>query len=126
MPDFTPTTTPQAFPDILPDIFEDVNIRRLAEAIIYIQANGLLASTGDIKMFAGPVAPPGTLFCDGSSLLRADYPALFIVIGTTFGSVDGTHFTLPDLRNRCPVGVGTRTLAATGGEETHVLTTGEL
>lgn len=42
--------------------------------------------------------PKGCLLCDGSSKLRADYPALFDVIGTTYGSADGSHFNLPDYR----------------------------
>jgi len=45
-------------------------------------------------------APTGWLFRDGSSLLRTDYPDLFAVIGTTYGAVDGTHFSLPDERGR--------------------------
>jgi microcystin-dependent protein len=36
---------------------------------------------------------------DGSSLLRASYPDLFGKIGTTYGAVDGTHFTLPNLKD---------------------------
>jgi microcystin-dependent protein len=88
--------------------------------------------SGTIKMFAGSSAPAGWLVCDGSSVLRATYAALFAVIGTTFGSVDGTHFTLPDFRGRAPIGVGTgagltaRALAASGGEETHQLSVAEL
>lgn len=39
------------------------------------------------------------LVANGRSLLRADYPRLFAAIGVTWGSVDGTHFTLPDLRS---------------------------
>jgi hypothetical protein len=31
---------------------------------------------------------------DGSSLLRADYPALFAIIGTTFGAADAAHIFL--------------------------------
>ena len=42
-------------------------------------------------------APTGWLACNGASLLRASYPALFTAIGTTFGAVDGTHFTLPTI-----------------------------
>lgn len=42
--------------------------------------------------------PTGYLKANGASVLRADYAALFTAIGTTFGTVDGTHFTLPDLR----------------------------
>lgn len=54
--------------------------------------------TGSVFWFAANAAPSGYLECDGSSQLRATYPGLFAVIGTTFGSVDGTHFNLPDLR----------------------------
>jgi microcystin-dependent protein len=53
---------------------------------------------GVVFSFAMSAAPTGYLKCDGSSVLRATYPALFTAIGTTWGSVDGTHFTLPDLR----------------------------
>ena len=41
------------------------------------------------------VVKPGTLQCSGQSLLQASYPDLFATIGTTFGSVDSLHFTLP-------------------------------
>lgn len=43
----------------------------------------------------GAVVPNDALACSGQSLLQASYPDLFAKIGTTFGSVDGTHFTLP-------------------------------
>src|SRR5215471_1434909 len=68
--------------------------------------------TGAIEMFAAAAAPSGWALCDGSSVLRsgAGYDALFAVIGTVYGSVDGTHFTLPDLRGRVAVG-----FAASGG-----------
>jgi len=88
---------------------------------------------GEIVTFAGS-SNPSTNFlpCDGASVLRSDYPDLFTVIGTIYGSVDSTHFNVPDLQSRIPVGVGTGSglstyaLGQTGGEETHVLTTGEL
>lgn len=88
---------------------------------------------GEIVVFAGSSAPVANwLACDGASYLRADYPNLFAVIGVTYGSVDGSHFNVPDLRGRVPVGVGagsglsTYTLGQTGGEEAHQLTTSEL
>jgi hypothetical protein len=43
----------------------------------------------------------------GQSLLRADYPLLFAVIGTTWGSESATTFTLPDARGRVIRGAGT-------------------
>jgi microcystin-dependent protein len=58
--------------------------------------------TGSMMPFAGAAAalPTGWLICDGASLLRASYPALFTVIGTAHGAADGTHFNVPDLRGR--------------------------
>lgn len=53
---------------------------------------------GTVAMFAVGTTPSGYLVADGSSLLRATYPALFAFIGTTFGFADGTHFSLPDYR----------------------------
>jgi len=88
---------------------------------------------GEIVTFTSDTSPnPNWLSCDGASLLRADYPDLFTVIGTTFGAVDGTHFSLPDLQGRAPIGDGTgsgltpRALGDSFGEEDHVLTVSEL
>jgi microcystin-dependent protein len=68
--------------------------------------------TGVVLPFAGATAPTGFLFCDGSSQLRSTYAALFAVIGTTYGSVDGTHFNLPDTRGIFIRGVGSQTFGA--------------
>ncbi len=79
-------------------------------------------------MWPGSSAPTGWILCDGSSLLQAGtYADLFAIIGTTYGSVDGSHFNVPELRSRVPIGVsGSYALASTGGEATHTLTTAEL
>jgi microcystin-dependent protein len=55
---------------------------------------------GTVAHYAGSNPPGGWLFCDGSSQVQANFPALFAVIGTIYGSVDGTHFNLPDVRGR--------------------------
>jgi microcystin-dependent protein len=88
---------------------------------------------GEIIPFAGSASPdPAWLVCDGTSVLRADYPDLFALIGTTYGSADSTHFNLPDLQGRTVLGVGTGTglstyaLGDTGGEETHTLVSAEM
>lgn len=87
---------------------------------------------GEITCYAGSTPPDARwLLCDGVSLLRADYPDLYAIIGTTYGAVDGSHFSLPDLRGRVALSAGTGSglssysLGATGGEETHTLTTAE-
>jgi len=88
---------------------------------------------GEIVTFAGPSNPSANFLpCDGASLLRSDYPDLFAVIGVAFGAADGSHFSVPDLQGRAPIGVGSGSglspysLGQVGGEETHVLTVGEL
>lgn len=68
---------------------------------------------GALVQYAGSSAPTGFLMCDGTSYLRATYADLFTAIGTTFGAVDGTHFTVPDMRGRVAVGVGASTKIAT-------------
>ena len=90
-----------------------------------------MATTGVIVPFAGGVLPSGWIPCDGRSLAISDYPSLFAAIGNTWGSVDGNHFNVPDLRGRTLVGQGlassgtTFNLGTTGGEETHTLTVPE-
>lgn len=59
---------------------------------------------GAITMYGGAAAPTGYLLCDGSSLLRASYPALFTAIGTAYGAADGLSFNVPDLRGKFPRG----------------------
>ena len=57
--------------------------------------------TGEIKWFAFNTAPDGYLVCNGAEISRETYADLFAVIGTTFGSGDGsTTFTLPNLIDR--------------------------
>jgi microcystin-dependent protein len=91
--------------------------------------------TGSIVSFAGINLPSssGYLICDGSAVNRETYANLFSVIGTTYGSGDGTTtFLLPDLRGRTIIGTGqgigltNRPLSSTGGEEVHTLITEEI
>ena len=54
---------------------------------------------GAIIPMAAPSVPAGFLECNGATLKRSDYPALFSLIGTTYGAGDSsTTFLLPDLR----------------------------
>ena len=85
-------------------------------------------SSGSIQIFAGSTAPNGWLICNGSTVSRSDYSNLFKVIGTIYGvGNSNTTFTLPDMRGRCPIGVGTgasltaRTLGSNVGAETATL-----
>lgn len=56
---------------------------------------------GTIFAFAGNDIPSGYLPCNGSAISRATYADLFAVIGTTYGSGDGsTTFNLPNLTDK--------------------------
>jgi len=88
---------------------------------------------GAIIPYISETEPSGWLKCDGTAVSRTTYSSLFAVVGTAFGSGDGsTTFNLPDLRGRTVIGSGTgsgltaRTLAATGGAETHILSISEM
>jgi microcystin-dependent protein len=64
--------------------------------------------TGSMLMWPTATAPTGFLLCNGQTASRATYAALFAIVGTLFGAGDGaTTFTLPDYRDRMPVGAGT-------------------
>lgn len=77
----------------------------------FVLANGV--PTGGLVMWSTASAPSGYLLCDGSAVSRTTYAALFAVVGTTFGSGDGsTTFNLPNYTNRMPYGT---TIGATGG-----------
>jgi len=121
-------------------VSEDVGNNRVD---ITIAGSGVI---GIVSPYAGSTAPSGWLLCDGAAVSRTTYTNLFGLIGTTYGSGDGsTTFNVPDLRGRVPVGKdnmgGTAanriTSASTGGansttlggaigSQTHQLLTGEI
>lgn len=81
---------------------------------------------GLVLPYGGTSAPTGFLLCNGQAVSRTDYAALFAVIGTAFGSGNGsTTFNVPDLRGRFIRGVdggvgrdpdrASRTAMASGG-----------
>ena len=85
--------------------------------------------TGAIVQYGGSSAPTGYFLCNGSAVSRTTYASLYAVIGTTYGTGDGsTTFNLPNLKDKFVLGKGSTyaTLAATGGETTHTLTTSEM
>ncbi len=97
---------------------------------------------GTVVDFAGSTAPATWLLCFGQSISRTDYASLFAVIGTTFGSGNGsTTFNLPDARGRVFAGkddmggidsqrlstiAGSKTVGGSGGLQNHVLTIQEM
>ena len=77
-------------------------------------------NTGLIIPWTTASVPTGFLECDGSDVSRTTYSALFTVIGTTYGSGDGsTTFGLPDFQDNCCLSKSpTKALASTGGANT--------
>ena len=80
---------------------------------------GAETPVGTIFAYVAEEPPTGYLLCDGSAVSRTTYDELFDVIGTTYGSGDGsTTFNLPDLRRRHALMKGASdSLGNTGGSE---------
>lgn len=87
------------------------------------QITGDTLPIGAIIPYSNSTAPTNWLVCDGSAVSRTTYANLFSVIGTTYGSGDGsTTFNLPNLKGRVAVGQDTNdtdfdTLGETGGSK---------
>lgn len=69
---------------------------------------------GAVNMWVTGTAPSGWLLCQGQQVAVADYSTLASVLGVTYGALTNgsggagtTHFRLPDLRGRAPMGAGT-------------------
>lgn len=73
---------------------------------------------GMVFAYAGIAAPAHSLFCDGASLSRTTYSALFDVIGVTYGNENSTTFKLPDLRGEFIRGLSN---GRTGADEDRTL-----
>lgn len=85
--------TPTYDNDLIPKWFLDSKI----DSEIFI--------AGEVKQYLGTDVPKGWLLCDGSSISRNTYNKLFNIIGTTYGSGDGTStFDLPTLSNSSTLG----------------------
>lgn len=88
--------------------------------------------SGAILQYAASTAPTGWLLCDGTAVSRVDYADLFAVIGTTYGTGNGsTTFNLPNLKGRVPAGRDASQteftpLGKTGGAKTHTLSVAEM
>lgn len=83
---------------------------------VQMSAAGIIVPIGTIDMYGGASAPTGWLLCDGTAVNRTTYVDLFGVIGTSYGTGDGsTTFNLPDMRGRVPAGVGTGSGGGTSG-----------
>lgn len=77
-------------------------------------------NTGIIVPWSSASVPTGFLECNGAAVSRSTYSGLFAVVGTTYGSGDGSStFNLPDLQDNVCIGKSNnKSLASTGGANT--------
>lgn len=112
--------------------------------IVHAAAGAVDKYIGEVFDFGGSTAPAGSLLCYGQAISRTTYAALYAEYGTQYGVGDGsTTFNLPDCRGRARVGkddmggssanrltaltggIDGDTLGATGGSESHTLTSAQ-
>jgi microcystin-dependent protein len=85
------------------------------------------AFLGQVASFAGNFVPAGWMQADGQLLSIAQNPALFAVLGTTYGGNGTTNFALPDLRGRASVGADSvDPLGTAFGAESTTITVAQL
>ena len=86
------------------------------------------APPGAVIPYAGSSAPDGWLLCDGRTVSRTTYAALFAVIGTTYGAGDGKNtFALPNLQGRVAAGTSSsHPLASKAGADSKQITRANL
>lgn len=78
---------------------------------------------GSIIPFSGTSIPTGYMLCDGTAISRTVFAKLFSIIGTMYGTGDGsTTFNIPNLKGKVPVGQDTNdtdfdNLGETGGSK---------
>lgn len=82
---------------------------------------------GTVQPFLGLTPPLGYLVCQGQLISKVEYPELYNICKSTFGTETETHFYLPDLRGKTIAGYhsGDDTFNILGlslGEKTHLLT----
>jgi len=80
--------------------------------------------TATIVPWSTASVPTGFLECNGQTVSRSTYSALFAIVGTTYGAGDGAStFALPDLQDNVAVGKSNnKALASTGGANTVAAT----
>ena len=93
---------------------QDAQLKTISDA-----ASAAAPMVGEIRIWSTSTAPTKWLFLRGQAVSRATYANLFAVIGTTYGSGDGsTTFNLPDAGGRTVAGqeaVATRLTSAVSG-----------
>lgn len=100
------------------------------DARAFLQSRGV--PTGTVVAWPTATAPAGWKLCDGQQLSRDAYNELFAVVGTSFGTGDGsTTFNVPNLKGKVPTGRDASqtefaAIGQSGGYKTHTLTVAQM
>lgn len=79
-------------------------------------SGGKSVMTGKIIEYASSTIPSGYLLCDGKAVSRTTYANLYKVVGTTYGSGDGsTTFNLPNFSEKILLGRSSSMKLGTSG-----------
>lgn len=65
-----------------------------------------LLAIGSTQLWFGLTPLPGWLWCDGAAYAQGDYPQLFALLGTRYGSGGAGTFKVPDVRESLLAGAG--------------------
>ena len=100
------------------------------QGIVPSSVGGVVGSQpglGFVYSTASATLPSGWTTASGQLLPINQYPAVYSLLGTTYGGNGTTTFALPDLRGRAPIGTGpTQSLGQLSGSEWLVITLGQL
>lgn len=61
-------------------------------------------TVGEIRIFAGNFPPYNWAFCNGATLQIAQNPALYSLLGTTYGGDGKSTFKIPNITSPAEVG----------------------
>ena len=106
---------------------ELIGIIQNAEPCESGEGEGVSVPIGAVIDYGGETIPDNYLLCNGTAISRETYDQLFAVIGTTYGSGDGsTTFNLPSLADRYRKGAGSDPNGYTGGQSRVTLTEAQM
>jgi len=99
MPNGIPTVDNAIDTGILTDRIANLELY-ISQTLVPALNSGQVPTGSIMPWSANGSLPTGFLLCNGASVSRTTYAALFDVIGTAFGTASGTTFNLPDFQGR--------------------------
>jgi microcystin-dependent protein len=119
------------YPSVWPDDEAETALSYVEDMRAWLQElEGFMIPIGGILIWFAATIPPNFLLCDGETVDKADYPALYAVLA---GSVPETtnQFEVPNFNLRLAMGAGTNgiftlALGEPVGDLEHEITTGEM